>query len=70
MCIDDVSAKGHKCTNNCPVRYIMTPGNAFQLLSGADVELGIVDLFVETAQIGCHMCQMLCKLWELNQEVE
>jgi Pyruvate/2-oxoacid:ferredoxin oxidoreductase delta subunit len=70
MCLDDVVAETHKCINACPVCYILTPENALQLLSGASIQLGIVDLFVQIAQIGCRMCQLLCNVWDLNQEVE
>lgn len=69
MCVDDPAAKGHRCTDNCPVCYIMTPDNSLQLLSGASIDLGILDLVIETAQIGCRMCLLLCAVWQVNQEV-
>jgi hypothetical protein len=70
MCVGDVVAETHKCVEECPVCYILTSENSLRLLSGASIQLGIVDLFIEVAQIGCRMCEMLCAMWKLNQEVE
>ena len=69
MCVGDAAAETHLCSNVCPVCYIFTPENAIQLLSGKTIELGTLDLVIEVGQIGCRMCQMLCNMWELNQEV-
>jgi Pyruvate/2-oxoacid:ferredoxin oxidoreductase delta subunit len=69
MCIGDIVADSHKCIDACPVCHIFTPKTALQLLSGANIKLGAVDLFVEVAQIGCRLCQGLCEVWSMNPEV-
>lgn len=70
MCVGDDVAERHACINACPVCYIFTPDNALQLLSGASVKLGEIDLFIEVAQLGCRLCQQLCEVWSLNHEVK
>jgi hypothetical protein len=70
MCVDHVDAETHRCINACPVCYILTRENILKLLSAASIQLGTVDLFFKIAQIGCRMCQLLCTMWDLNQEVE
>ena len=69
MCIGDVLPENHQCVNVCPVCYIFTRDNLIRILSGETIELGIVDLFLEVARIGCRMCEMLCNMWSANQEV-
>jgi hypothetical protein len=71
MCIGDVVDETHKCINTCPVCHILTPENILQLLSGASIRLGIVDVFVEVASQGCRMCKLLCVIWKsIPEQVE
>jgi hypothetical protein len=70
MCAGDLNAETHRCINACPVCYILTRENVLKLLSAKSIQLGTVDLFIKTAQIGCSMCWLLCKMWDSNQEVE
>lgn len=69
MCKGDAVAESHRCVTACPVCHIFTPENALQLLSGEEVKLGQVNLVFEVAQAGCRLCQRLCEVWSLNQEV-
>ncbi|KAF1993423.1 HET-domain-containing protein [Amniculicola lignicola CBS 123094] len=69
MCVGDFADETHRCVTACPVCYIFTPENFSQLLSGEKIELGLVDLFVEIAQIGCRFCEQLCALWKTNDEI-
>lgn len=70
ICVHDPAAKGHRCTDNCPICNVMSPDNSLQLLPGTtSIELGILDLVIETAQIGYRMCLLFCAVWQVNQEV-
>ena len=69
MCMGDVTAEGHRCISACPVCYILTYENALKLLKGESIQLGDIDLFVEVAQLGCRMCEMLCDMWGTQPEV-
>jgi Pyruvate/2-oxoacid:ferredoxin oxidoreductase delta subunit len=70
MCAGDLVADAHICVDACPVCSIFTPENVLEILSGGKIELGAVDLFLQVAQIGCRLCQSLCELWSLNEEVK
>jgi len=70
MCKGDIVADAHACVHDCPVCYIFTPHNVLEILSEGEIELGAVDIFLQVAQIGCRLCQGLCELWSLNEEVK
>lgn len=70
MCVGDIVDDAHTCVDACPVCYMFTQSNILEILQGGRIELGAVDLFLEVAQVGCRMCQSICELWSLNDEVK